>query len=155
MAEMECVSCSALVRSRAEHSTVWAHFRSSVNASARAECVLSTENLTSVNGPSVNLTTPGWLESWEIMLVEETRHKAFLLVELKSLAVRHAAFHWIYSNLSMSCFQRQGSQMMAPYSRSRQTSARFAVCLQAMGRCLRFRQRNSRVQFALFVMVLM
>ena len=111
---MECVPCSALVRSRAEHSTVWAHFRSSVNASARAECVLSTENLTSVNGPSVTLTTPGWLESWEIMLVEETRHKAFLLVELKSLAVRHAAFHWIYSNLSMSCFQRQGSQMMAP-----------------------------------------
>ena len=64
-------------------------------------------NLTSVNGPSVTLTltTPGWLESWEIMLVEETRHKAFLLVELKSLVVKHAAFHWIHSNLSMSCLR--------------------------------------------------
>ena len=105
MAEMECVPCSAVVRSRAEHSTVWAHFRSSVNASARAECVLSTENLTSVNGPSVTLTTPGWLESWEIMLVEKSRHKAFLHVELKSLAVKHAAFHWIHSNLSLCCLR--------------------------------------------------
>ena len=45
--------------------------------------------------------------SWsrEFMLVDETRHEAFLFVELKSLTVKPAAFHWIHSNLSISCWR--------------------------------------------------
>ena len=57
--EMECAPCSALVRSRAEYSTVWACFRSSVNASTLAERMLGMENLACVNGPSVTRTTLG------------------------------------------------------------------------------------------------
>lgn len=55
-AKIEHMLCSGLVRSRAEHSMVWACFWSSVNASAQAECMLGMENLAGVDGPTIAIT---------------------------------------------------------------------------------------------------